>query len=305
MCATRRSTPTPSRTTPSASPSVPFRVNDVGGIARRPDPAQQAVLLQQLSPAAPQQHVDDRCRPCRRRSSASATSARRFIRDENGQPGAGAHLRPVQRRRSRDRISTAAPRSRTPDHPEPESVRAADVQLLSAAQPHARRRLQHRTTSRRRSTQTDPPHSSNNRVDFSWPNHSIYGSGGISYAEIVTPRPFGESPFNDAAGVARRQEPVHPDRRRGRARPDAAARRPLRAQPRQHQEPERQQGRLHRLRLVRRPRQPAAVHPVPGHGAPNVNPNGYGGGNGGGSNWSAPHDRHTSRPSASSRPTTA
>ena len=44
-------------------------------------------------------------------------------------------------------------------------------------------------------------YSSNNRVDLRLGSHSIYGSGGISYAEIVTPRPFGESPFNGAAGI--------------------------------------------------------------------------------------------------------
>ncbi|MGH9371894.1 MAG: TonB-dependent receptor, partial [Vicinamibacterales bacterium] len=49
--------------------------------------------------------------------------------------------------------------------------------------------------------QTVRRHSSNNRVDFRYKNHSIYGSGGISYAEIITPRPFGESPFNGAPGV--------------------------------------------------------------------------------------------------------
>ena len=47
-------------------------------------------------------------------------------------------------------------------------------------------------------TQTIRRHSSNNRVDFKWKDHAIYGSGGISYAEVVTPRPFGTAPFNDA-----------------------------------------------------------------------------------------------------------
>ena len=47
-------------------------------------------------------------------------------------------------------------------------------------------------------TQTVRRHSSNNRVDFKWKDHAIYGSGGISYAEVVTPRPFGTAPFNDA-----------------------------------------------------------------------------------------------------------
>jgi hypothetical protein len=44
-------------------------------------------------------------------------------------------------------------------------------------------------------------HSSNNRVDWRAGKHSIYASGGISYATITTPRPFGETPFNGAAGI--------------------------------------------------------------------------------------------------------
>jgi hypothetical protein len=48
--------------------------------------------------------------------------------------------------------------------------------------------------------QTVRRYSSNSRIDFRTGRHSIYGSGGISYAEIVTPRPFGQSPFNGAAG---------------------------------------------------------------------------------------------------------
>jgi hypothetical protein len=49
--------------------------------------------------------------------------------------------------------------------------------------------------------QTIRRYSSNSRVDYRTGRHSIYGSGGISYAEIVTPRPFGQSPFNGAPGV--------------------------------------------------------------------------------------------------------
>ena len=50
-------------------------------------------------------------------------------------------------------------------------------------------------------TTTVRRHSSNNRVDFKQGAHSIYGSGGISWAEIITPRPFGTAPFNDADGI--------------------------------------------------------------------------------------------------------
>jgi hypothetical protein len=50
-------------------------------------------------------------------------------------------------------------------------------------------------------TQTIRRYSSNSRVDYRAGRHSIYGSGGISYAEIATPRPFGTAPFNDAPGL--------------------------------------------------------------------------------------------------------
>lgn len=49
--------------------------------------------------------------------------------------------------------------------------------------------------------QTVRRYSSNNRVDLRLGSHSLYGSGGISYAEIVTPRVFGQSPFNGASGL--------------------------------------------------------------------------------------------------------
>lgn len=49
--------------------------------------------------------------------------------------------------------------------------------------------------------QTVRRYSSNSRVDLRLGSHSLYASGGISYAQIVTPRPFGESPFNGADGI--------------------------------------------------------------------------------------------------------
>jgi hypothetical protein len=49
--------------------------------------------------------------------------------------------------------------------------------------------------------QTIRRYSSNSRVDYRTGRHSIYGSGGISYATIVTPRPFGQAPVNGADGI--------------------------------------------------------------------------------------------------------
>lgn len=135
-------------------------------------------------------------------------------------------------------------------------------------------------------TTTVRRHSSNNRVDFKYGNHSIYGSGGISYAEIVTPRPFGEAPFNDAPGVRGDKNPyiqlgdavvLSPtlvlDVRYGLSRistKNLAGNKEGFTDYNSFGVPTNVQG----LILF-----PGA--------APNVNPNGYGGGNGGGSNWTA------------------
>jgi trimeric autotransporter adhesin len=50
-------------------------------------------------------------------------------------------------------------------------------------------------------------HSLNDRVDYKLGAHSIYGSGGLSYATVVTPRPFGVSPFNGAPGLTKDNDP--------------------------------------------------------------------------------------------------
>jgi hypothetical protein len=129
-------------------------------------------------------------------------------------------------------------------------------------------------------------HSSNNRVDFRHGTHSIYGSGGISYAEVLTPRPFGEAPFNDAPGVRGDKNPyfqigdaivVSPtvvvDLRYGISRIST----------------KNLSGNKEGFTDYSSFGVPANLQPLilfPGV-APNVNPNGYGGGQGGGSNWSA------------------
>lgn len=51
------------------------------------------------------------------------------------------------------------------------------------------------------------PHTLNDRVDYKLGAHSIYGSGGLSYATVVTPRPFGVSPFNGAPGLTKDNDP--------------------------------------------------------------------------------------------------
>jgi hypothetical protein len=135
-------------------------------------------------------------------------------------------------------------------------------------------------------TVTTRRHSNNNRVDFKWKNHSIYGSGGISYAEIVTPRPFGTAPFNDADGVRGDKNPyfqlgdavvLNPtlvlDVRYGMSRISTKA----------------LSGNKEGFDDYASFGVPSNLIPLilfPGT-APNVNPNGYGGGQGGGSNWTA------------------
>jgi hypothetical protein len=135
-------------------------------------------------------------------------------------------------------------------------------------------------------TQTTRRHSSNNRVDFKWKNHSIYGSGGISYAEIVTPRPFGTAPFNDEPARRKDKNPYFQlgdaivlsqtlvlDVRYGMSRVNTAN----------------LNGNKEGFDDYASFGVPSNLLPlmlIPG-AAPSIAPNGYGGGNGGGSNWTA------------------
>lgn len=50
-------------------------------------------------------------------------------------------------------------------------------------------------------------HILNNRVDLRWGRHSIYGSGGLQYGDVTQPRPFGKAPFNDAPALIRDRNP--------------------------------------------------------------------------------------------------
>ncbi|MGH9163628.1 MAG: TonB-dependent receptor [Vicinamibacteraceae bacterium] len=131
-------------------------------------------------------------------------------------------------------------------------------------------------------------HGVNNRVDLRLGSHSIYGSGGISYAEIITPRPFGESPFNGAAGERGDNNPYVQvgdtfvlndttvvDVRYGVSRINTKAF----AGDKTGFTDE-----LYDAFGV-----PSNLRPLmllPG-AAPNINPNGFGGGSGGGSNWTS------------------
>lgn len=47
----------------------------------------------------------------------------------------------------------------------------------------------------------------NNRLDYRRGSHSVYGSGGISYASIVTPVLFGKAPFNNDPATTKDKNP--------------------------------------------------------------------------------------------------
>ena len=134
--------------------------------------------------------------------------------------------------------------------------------------------------------QTVRRHSCNNRVDLRLGKHSIYASGGISYATITTPRPFGESPFNGAAGIRSDNNPyfqigdtivlsnsVVIDVRYGVSHIDTKA----------------FTGDKEGFTDFTGFGVPANLQPLMAfaEAAPVVNPNGFNGGNGGGSNWTA------------------
>ena len=134
--------------------------------------------------------------------------------------------------------------------------------------------------------QTVRRHSNNNRVDLRLGKHSIYASGGISYATITTPRPFGESPVNGAAGIRSDDNPyfqigdaivlsnsVVIDVRYGLSHIDTKS----------------FSGDKEGFTDFTGFGVPANLQPLMAfaEAAPVVNPNGFNGGNGGGSNWTA------------------
>jgi trimeric autotransporter adhesin len=134
--------------------------------------------------------------------------------------------------------------------------------------------------------QTVRRHSNNNRVDWRAGNHSIYASGGISYATITTPRAFGESPFNGAAGIRSDNNPYF---QVGDA---IVISRTLVADIRyglSHIDTKAFTGDKEAFTDFNGFGVPTNLQPLMAfaEAAPVVNPNGFNGGNGGGSNWTA------------------
>ena len=181
-----------------------------------------------------------------------------FIRDENGNPVPARIFDPFNVTQINSDLYRRAeiPNAIIPN-PDPYAVRM--YSYLPAAKPHAGGRLQHEQLRVDDDADRAPAQLEQSR------RFQVEGPRDLRQRRHLLRRgrdaaAVWHRAVQRRAGDARRQEPVYPDRRCGRAQPHAAARRPLRAQPREHEEPQRQQGRVHRLRLVRRPRQPASVH---------------------------------------------
>ena len=204
-------------------PKREFRVNDVGGIDRRSDPQEQAVLLHAATTScATTRHatqLHDRPDGARARRQLQPD-----VRPRRERPsGAGADLRSVQRRAARPGSLSAASRFPNAIIPNPDPCGAADVQLLPAAEPDAGRRVQHEQL-RGDDRPDDPapqleqprrlPHRP--PLDLRQRRHLLRRD---HHARARSARRRSTAPTASAAT----SNPVRPDRRRDRRRPDAGA----------------------------------------------------------------------------------
>ena len=261
----------------------PFRVNDAGGSIGGPilrnklfffssyhglrnnqtttgadDGPDRARAGRQLQPDA---HPDENGNPCRRGSSIRSTSSQK---------------RPT---------STAAPRSRT------RSSRTR-IRTRCGCSATTRCRTGRRTTSTTRTTSSRRrrPRCGGTATTTASTSSSAAtrstAAAASRYAEIITPRPFGTAPFNDAPGIRSDKNPyiqlgdaivltpsLVADVRYGLSRINT----------------KNLSGNKTGFDDYAAFGVPSNLLPLilfPGT-APNVNPNGYGGGSGGGSNWTA------------------
>ena len=232
---------------------------------RRSDPPQQAVLLQQLSRPAQQPDLD------RADDGPDGARARRQLQPDvhprrERQSGAGAHLRPVQRRAGR--AGPLPPRRDSRTRSSPTRIRTrCGCSATTRSRTGRRTTSTTRTTSRRRRRRrcgatartTASTSSMRQPLDLRQRRHLVrrdHHAAAVRHGAVQRRRRH-----------PRRQESLHPDGRRDRRQPDARRRRPLRAEPDQYQEPLRQQGGVRRLRTLRRPGQRAAADAASGHRA--------------------------------------
>jgi trimeric autotransporter adhesin len=128
-----------------------------------------------------------------------------FIRDESGQPVAAQIFNPFQVTQLGPNLYQRAPYPNAiVTNPHPAALLMNSFYPLPNRAPDDVFNTNNFTITK---VQTIRRHSLNNRVDFKWRNHSIYGSGGFGYGEVQTPRPFGESPFNGAPSRTRDRNP--------------------------------------------------------------------------------------------------
>ena len=188
-------------------PKREFRVNDVGGSIGGPilrTGCSSSAAITACGTTRPSTALMTVPTALERVGNFSQT----FIRDESGNPVPARIFDPcnvVQEGPDLFRRAEFPER----DHPQPGSVRAPDVQLLPACRTGRRRTSTTRTTSSRRRRRPFAGTAPTTASTSSWAAHSIYGSGGISYAEIITPRPFGAAAVQRRRRHPGRQESVH------------------------------------------------------------------------------------------------
>ena len=159
----------------------------LGGALGGPIIHDKLFFFSQLPLAAAQPARDAAADGADRARSAWATSARRFIRDENGIPVPAQIFDPFNVvQQGPDLFRRGRVPNATIPNPNPSALR--HVQLLP--EPNRTPDDVYNTNNFEATDATTVRrHSSNNRVDYRHAQHSIYGSGGILYATIRHPAP--------------------------------------------------------------------------------------------------------------------
>ena len=188
-----------------------FRVNDVGGAIGGPIRRNSVFFFSSYHGLRNNQGLDDAG------DRADGPGARRELQPvvhprRERQPGAGSRLRSVQRRAGR--FGSLSPGGSSQCHHRQSSPGGPAGCSRSIRCRTARRTTcSIRTTSKRATVQTVRRHSNNNRVDWRAGKHSIYASGGISYADDHRrPGPSGSRRSTAPPGCEERRQSILPDR---------------------------------------------------------------------------------------------